>query len=557
MTPKSLSCRLGLAGALFALFVAGCASSDRERSQPWGRNLRAVDGGNRGRQRVVDAAIANAKDAETPKILPETHFAAGRLFETQGQFEKAVHQYRKAVAVNHHFTEAYHRLGLTLSRTGKHDEAAQALRRAVELQPDRAQLRNDLGFELLLCREWPEAEVQLVHAINLRPDFPRAYVNLGIVQSKRGRFSEALATFRTVLPEADAYYNLGLMYRGQRRLDEAVAAFRHVLAIDPKFTAANKQLDQIVAQYQPSSPLDRKLSVEGGTAGPKRETRRANRGALPAGLRDSDVAAPGLATDPTGQVGTAPNDADSWDRAIEALNTMMKTEDPKTDVPETRNAPSGSAVSVSNLASRAETSAGSSDSEAEFGSVNPPTECWALDGPVCPADDSFTYLQAPAEAQSAPGVCRADRRTPRYAQPPPSFDHVPTPYLLAGNQVNDEVSCVDRRALLRELGEALSVVRNQIECLESSVEGGPTRYAVVDALRRQARARHAMELEADRDPLMGPPAPDAWRGPFDTWGLLGWPVPSRAQLAADMLPPQRGSTDAVNAPENSQQPKKR
>ncbi len=226
------------------LFATGCAKSDSLKGSLAGQNY----------QHVSQRELANAPLAKTPKILPQTHYAAGRLFESQGQIGKAIEQYRKSVAVNHHFAEAYHRLGRTLSIANQRDDAVAALTRAVELAPTNAAFRNDLGFELLYHEQWASAEKHLRKAIELQPNLVRAHINLGLALSRTGRFDEALASFQAVLPEADAQYNLGLMFRGQTRYAEAATAFRRVLKINPEFTAARTQLDQLALHTDSVAP---------------------------------------------------------------------------------------------------------------------------------------------------------------------------------------------------------------------------------------------------------------------------------------------------------------
>ena len=202
------------------------------------------------------AAISAARQMEEPRILPQTHFAAARLFEQQGQIEKAIIQYRKAIAVNHEYTAAFNRLGMLLGRRGRHADAEDALRRAVELRPDAAYLRNNLGFEYALQGRWTDAEAELSNALQLEPGFARAWVNLGVVLAKQQRFEEALDAFRTAVPEPDAFYNLGLMFRSQHRYRDAGDAFRHVLALNPRFTAAQQQLEAIAPQLALATPIE-------------------------------------------------------------------------------------------------------------------------------------------------------------------------------------------------------------------------------------------------------------------------------------------------------------
>ncbi len=232
--------------AAATLCVAGCAKSDFQV----GRENRAD------KRPMSNSAMANIPEEKPPKILPETHFAAGLLFERQGQFDRAIPQYRKAVALNHNYVVAFHRLGLLESATGQHLQAAQTLQKAVALRPDNAVLHNDLGFEWMSVQQWENAEGELRRAIELQPDLATAHINLAMVQAKSERFAESLASFQQVLPEPDAYYNLGLMLRGQQRYPEALEAFRHVLTIAPEFSAAKIQIEQLSAQAGSPAPAE-------------------------------------------------------------------------------------------------------------------------------------------------------------------------------------------------------------------------------------------------------------------------------------------------------------
>ena len=252
MTAIMLGNRKVTALTLAALCVAGCAHSDRAVPLHGQAMWRPV----------LDARTKDVPETPPASILPHTHFAAAQLFASQGLYGKAITQCRKAIAVDHSYVAAYHRLGLLLSAVGRHQAALEPLRRAVELRPDSAILRNNLGFELFLSRRWAEAQRELTLAIKLKPDFPRACINLGIVQSKLGRFDEALATFRKVLPEPDAYYNVGLMYRGQQLYEEAAETFEYVLKLSPHFVAAATQLEQIGPHLEPAITLARDTPPE-------------------------------------------------------------------------------------------------------------------------------------------------------------------------------------------------------------------------------------------------------------------------------------------------------
>ncbi len=255
---------------------------------------------------------------DAPKILPQTHFAAGLMFEKQGMIGKAIEQYRKAVAVNHEFAAAYHRLGRSLSLAGKHDEAVASMVRAMELRPNVAAYRNDLGFELMYVGQWDASETHLRRAIELDPEMTRAHVNLGLVLSRIGRFEEALMSFKNAMPDMDAHYNLGLMYRGQGRFEDAAAEFERVLAMDSGFTAAKTQLEQVevkVAEARTAEAQDRVAAI----AAPPDEAAPSE---VEPSLTDGAEATRTIEAAPSGAMTDA--GADEFDRLIEAIIESAK-----------------------------------------------------------------------------------------------------------------------------------------------------------------------------------------------------------------------------------------
>lgn len=237
---------LWIAAGLF--LAAGCAKKpDFETSRK-----RLIE------DQRLERSATSYTDAKMPAILPRTFYAAGRMFETQGNLSEAIEQYRKAIAAGHGHVLSYHRLGLVYSRAGRHDESIEMFRKAVELDPDNPVLHNNLGFELMFKKDWDGAVAQFDTAIEEQPRFARAHINLGMALSKLGRFDEALDHFRQVLPEPDAQYNLGLMYRAAQKYAEAAATFKCILESDPNFEAAKTQL----ADIAPLIPADGNSGVD-------------------------------------------------------------------------------------------------------------------------------------------------------------------------------------------------------------------------------------------------------------------------------------------------------
>jgi Flp pilus assembly protein TadD len=221
------------------------------------------------------AALASAKPEPDAAIKPNTYLAAGRLHEMQGSLNKAVGQYQLALAGDPKNVGAMNRLAMVYTRMGRYQDAQRTFKRAVELNPNAPLLRNNLGYAYICTRSWREAEHELREALRLDPRFKRARINLGLAVARQERIDEALAEFRTVLPEPDALYNLGLVLRGMQRYQEAADAFSLVLEHDQSFVAAQQQLDELAPRLKSSAIRDARAADAQTVAATARDEPRA------------------------------------------------------------------------------------------------------------------------------------------------------------------------------------------------------------------------------------------------------------------------------------------
>lgn len=140
-----------------------------------------------------------------------------RLFDRQGQLDRASEHYLEAT--KHHPSEAaaYNDLGLCYARQAKYDEAVQALSRATELQPDRALYRN----------------------------------NIATVFVVQGRIDEALAQLTDAHGAAVAHYNVGYLLNKRGQTRQALEQFSLALQADPSMTSAQEWIDSLSTELAP------------------------------------------------------------------------------------------------------------------------------------------------------------------------------------------------------------------------------------------------------------------------------------------------------------------
>lgn len=235
-----------IAAVLMFLVVMpfGCTLNDDDK----------VSDNNVGRRVQVDAN--QIEDAPKPRISPQTHLAAGRMLETQGDLRGAIDQYEKAVLANPRLTEAYNRLGIIYQKAGKFDIAAQMYRRGIEADPRSAMLHNNLGFCYLARNELGPAEQSLRQAVAVNPGFKRARMNLGIVLARAGRLNESVAVFEGVTTSDIANYNVGVICLDMGRLNDAENALKRALAINPECRGAQAYLDHARRLAQGDAPTE-------------------------------------------------------------------------------------------------------------------------------------------------------------------------------------------------------------------------------------------------------------------------------------------------------------
>jgi len=238
-------------------------------------------------------------------VLPRTHYAAGRLHESQNQLERAVEQYRAAVTLDPKYVDAYNGLGVCLTRLGRYREAEEQFVKAIELAPDRAHLRNNLAFCYISQRRWADAEAELRNALELKPGFARAQINLAMSLAQQGKFDPALEEFRAVLKEADAQFNMGLMYQSLGRYAEASEAFRAALEKNPRMVAARERLEKL-------RPLAAKARTEPHAAAPATRPARTAAGSAGSGEEIAASQAPADAKAPPEAKGEASR---TWQQA--------------------------------------------------------------------------------------------------------------------------------------------------------------------------------------------------------------------------------------------------
>ncbi|MFI6933074.1 tetratricopeptide repeat protein, partial [Streptomyces sp. NPDC050287] len=239
----------------------------------WGRQLLvALDLDDDQRPESSALSLLTARGHLSSDGRAFAHLLRGRDHRNAGQYENALLQYDKSIALNSQSSRAYYGRGLTYRLKGLYEKALSDFNRATDLDPQDGMHFAERGITYLLMgryeeavadfnraveldsrNEWnfawrgftyrfmgryEEAVADLGRAIELKPDYEWAIAHRGVTYRYAGRYEEALADLNRAVeldPQRDwKFAERGVVYRFMDRYEEAVADFNRAVELDPR-----------------------------------------------------------------------------------------------------------------------------------------------------------------------------------------------------------------------------------------------------------------------------------------------------------------------------------
>jgi Flp pilus assembly protein TadD len=177
---------------------------------------------------------------------------------SDGNNDKAITSFKRALALDPTNTTAYNYLGKLYLAQGKTDEAIKAYTQLVRIQsnistkdtstnaPTQEAATLSLGNAYLQAKQYGKSEQQFKAAAKLAPKDPVPVYTLGQQYLAQGRLDEALTKIqqaKKLAPkDGNVYYALGSIYNAQGNYMEAATALQTAVQLKPDFAAANYEL---------------------------------------------------------------------------------------------------------------------------------------------------------------------------------------------------------------------------------------------------------------------------------------------------------------------------
>ena len=196
--------------------------------------------------------------AATDRQKFQVHVDFGKVFDAQGNLDRALQEYQDALKVAEargrggltaaDQSLAHRRIASTLDRRGQFRESEAHYLKAQKLAPKDPKVWNDAGYSYYLQGRWDDAERSLRTALKLAPDDPRVRTNLGMTLGAAGKTREALTLLSANEGDAVGHANLGYLLASTGQYQRARQEYQAALSMRPDLPLAHRALAQLDRQ---------------------------------------------------------------------------------------------------------------------------------------------------------------------------------------------------------------------------------------------------------------------------------------------------------------------
>lgn len=169
---------------------------------------------------------------EPATVGPEVLVANGQLWESTGNFQKAMESYNKALEKTPNDSAALTSIARLHFRQGNHVKATEFFRLAIKQSPSDAALYNDLGLTLSKTGNHDEAAKMIAKSLELAPGTSRYANNLASVLFESGKNQDALQVLMQNNKPAVANFNMAYLHYSKGQMNEARGFLSETLKFD-------------------------------------------------------------------------------------------------------------------------------------------------------------------------------------------------------------------------------------------------------------------------------------------------------------------------------------
>ena len=163
-----------------------------------------------------------------------------RAYLKLDETEKAIKAYQTGIRINPYRDDTHIHLGNLFYAEERYDEAVKEYKEAVRLNPNATNYFT-LGQGYLAAGNHDSAEIQFSKVISLEPKESAGYYGLGLTNSQKGNFEDAIRQFEIAIQKNNKFYDahaeIGYAYADLGMMDEAQAQVNLLDSVNPTLAA--------------------------------------------------------------------------------------------------------------------------------------------------------------------------------------------------------------------------------------------------------------------------------------------------------------------------------
>ncbi len=196
------------------------------------------------------AKFLSANLSSFPKSYrPEVHTYLGTLYGQQGEYRKAINEYKRAIAGGVETPLIQLNLGEAYNRVGNYRQAEKSLQTYLKKKPKDEDARLRLAAVYRKRNKNTAAIETLNSIIKDNPKSLKAYLALVDIYEKLNRDKEAATIYESIAKLAPdnkvVHYNQGVLYFEMKQYDRAAKAFLKVAKMDNKDIDSREYLVEV------------------------------------------------------------------------------------------------------------------------------------------------------------------------------------------------------------------------------------------------------------------------------------------------------------------------
>ena len=206
-----------------------------------------------------EKAIENYKKAVAiDPDYTDAHLGWGNVLSDQKNQKAATAKYEKCIKIDPKYFWAYYNLGRICEKKSP-EKAMDYYKKTIELNKNYRSAYNSLGSLLFNQKKYKEALKQFQKTVQIDPNFYSGYFNQGRcyrmidLEKAPKQYQKAIE----IKPnDVDAYNNLGNVMYDLDKVDKAIAYYEKCLEIDANYTLAHTNLARVYERTEPKKALE-------------------------------------------------------------------------------------------------------------------------------------------------------------------------------------------------------------------------------------------------------------------------------------------------------------